>query len=80
VRRIAQQREEERREYIERFSAFADEGQFDAHVDYSRKRGLLEEVNLTAIAAAREAEAMRAAERALKPVRADGEISLQPAE
>ena len=53
VRRIAQQKESERQEFLERFSAFADEGQYDAHVDYSRKRGLLEEVNVTAIAAAR---------------------------
>ena len=80
VRRIAEQREEERREFIERFSAFADEGQFDAHVDYKRKRGLLEEVNLTALAAEREADAMRAAERALKPARADGVIALTPAD
>ncbi|HEX6835855.1 MAG TPA: type II secretion system secretin GspD, partial [Polyangia bacterium] len=80
LRRIALQKEEERREFIERFSAFADEGQFDAHVDYSRKRGLLEEVNLTAQAAEREAEALRAAEHALKPARVDGAISLAPAD
>ena len=80
LRRIAEQREEERREFIERFSAFADEGQFDAHCDYSRKRGLLEEVNLTALAAEREAAALRAAERALKPAKLDGPISLAPVE
>ncbi len=80
IRRIAEQKEQERREFIERFSAFADEGQFDSHVDYRRKRGLLEEVNQTAVAAEREGEALRAAERALKPKRADGLISLAPAD
>ncbi|MCU1276712.1 MAG: ral secretion pathway protein, partial [bacterium] len=76
VRRIADRKEEERREFIERFSAFANEGQFEAHVDYGRKRGLLEEINLSAIAAQREADALHAAERALKPLRADGLIAV----
>jgi general secretion pathway protein D len=80
VRRIAQQKESDRREFIERFSAFADDAQYETHVDYKRKRGLLEEVNLTAQAAERESEALRAAERMLKPRRTDGEISLLPAE
>jgi len=80
VRRIEERREQERREFIERYSAFADEGQFDTHVDYRRKRGLLEEVNVTALAAEREADALRAAERALKPVRSDGPIALSPAD
>jgi general secretion pathway protein D len=79
VRRIAEQKEQDRREFIDRYSAFTDEGQFDSRVDYKRKRGLLEEINVTAIAAQREADAMRAAERALKPTRADGVIALEPA-
>jgi len=80
VRRIAQQKEQEQRDFLERYSAFADQAQYEAHVDYKRKRGLLEEVNLTAQAAEREAEALHAAERMLKPRRTDGEISLLPAE
>ena len=78
VRRIQERREAERREFIERFSAFGDASVFDAHVDYRRKRGLLEEINLTAQAAEREAVALRAAERVLKPRRADGVIALEP--
>jgi general secretion pathway protein D len=80
LRRIREQKEMERREFIERFSAFADEGQYEAHVDYRRKRGLLEEINVTAMASEREAEAVRAAERALRPKRADGPIALEPAD
>jgi general secretion pathway protein D len=80
LRRIREQKEEERREFIERFSAFADEGQYEAHVDYRRKRGLLEEINVTAVAAETEAEAVRAAERALRPRRPDGAIALEPAD
>ena len=80
VRRIEERREQERREFIERYSAFADDGQFDTHVDFRRKRGLLEEVNVTAQAAEREADALRAAERALKPAHTDGVIALEPAD
>src|SRR5262249_19021240 len=80
IRRIAEQKECDRREFIERFSAFKDEGQFETRVDYQRKRGLLEEMNQTAIAAEREGEALRAAERALKPPRTDGAISFAPAQ
>ncbi|MDB4965510.1 MAG: ral secretion pathway protein [Myxococcales bacterium] len=79
LRRIQERKEAERREFIERYTAFTDQGQYDAHVDYTRKRGLLEEINLTAEAAALDAEAQRAAERALKPRRADGAIALEPA-
>lgn len=78
LRRIQERKEAERREFIERFTAFADNGQYDAHVDYHRKRGVLEEINLTAQAAALDADAQRAAERALKPLRADGPIALEP--
>jgi general secretion pathway protein D len=79
VRRIQQQREEERREFLERFSAFADD-KYEAHVDYRRKRGVLEEINVSVLAAGREAEALRAAERALRPRRPDGLIALEPME
>jgi general secretion pathway protein D len=78
LRRIQQRKEEERRDFIERFSAFADESRYDTHVDYRRKRGLLAEINVTADGAAREAEAVRAAERQLKPRPAEGVIALEP--
>ncbi len=79
VRRIQERRECERREFIERYTAFSD-ASFDPHVDYRRKRGLLEEINVAAGAAERDAEAVRAAERMLKPRRPDGVIALEPAE
>jgi general secretion pathway protein D len=79
LRRIQQQKEEERREFLDRYSAFSGGG-YEEHVDYRRKRGLLEEVNLSAQAAEREAEALRAAERQLRPRRVDGPIAFEPAE
>jgi general secretion pathway protein D len=79
VRRIQQQKEDERREFLERYSAFGDD-HYEAKVDYRRKRGVLEEINVSAQAAARDAEALRAAERALKPRRPDGPIALVPAD
>jgi general secretion pathway protein D len=78
LRRIQERKEAERRDFIERFSAFSDDGQYEAKVDYRRKRGLLEEINVTALAAAREAEAVQAAERALRPKRVEGVIALEP--
>jgi general secretion pathway protein D len=80
VRRIQERKECEQREFLERFSAFADESQYEAHVDYRRKRGLLEEINQTAMAAARDADAVHAAERVLKPTRVDGPIAFEPAD
>jgi general secretion pathway protein D len=73
-RRIAERKEAERREFIERWSAFKDDSAYETHVDYARKRGLLEEINQTYLAAAREAEAVRAAERALKKPPSEGEV------
>jgi general secretion pathway protein D len=72
LRRIHRKREDERREFMERWSAFKDEAVYEAHVDYRRKRGLLEEINQTAKAAELEAAAVRKAERTLRP--ADGPI------
>jgi general secretion pathway protein D len=78
LRRIHQQRESDRREFLEHFSAFKDSN-FEAHVDYKRTRGLLAEINASAGAAEVEAEALRAAERQLRPRATDGPIALEPA-
>jgi general secretion pathway protein D len=78
LRRIHERKEAERREFLERYSAFAD-ANYEPRVDYRRKRGLLEEINVTAMNAAQDAAALRAAERALKPRRSDGPIALEPA-
>jgi hypothetical protein len=50
---------------LERYSAFRDEKDYEAEVDYRRKRGLLEEVNQTAHEAELEAVEMRNAEQML---------------
>jgi general secretion pathway protein D len=65
LRRVFERKIRERREFMERYSAFRDENDYDAQVDYRRKRGLLEEVNLTAKEAEAEAADMRAAEAAM---------------
>jgi general secretion pathway protein D len=62
LRRVFERKIRERREFMERWSAFRDEKDYDAQVDYRRKRGLLEEVNLAAHEAELEAADMRAAE------------------
>jgi general secretion pathway protein D len=62
LRRVFERKIRERREFMERYSAFRDDRDYEAEVDYRRKRGVLEEVNLTAIEAEKEAADMRAAE------------------
>jgi hypothetical protein len=74
LRRIFEQREAERREFIERCTAFSDESVYEASVDFKRKRGLLQEINLAALEAERQAEAMRHASRALKRAAIEGPI------
>src|SRR5262249_35823384 len=48
LKRIFEQKLRERREFIERYTAFHEQREFEAQVDYRRKRGLLEEINRTA--------------------------------
>ncbi len=74
LRRIFERKQAERREFVERFSAFADESVFDAHVDYRRKRGLLEEINRLAVDAEREAQALRDAQGKIRRRVVDGPI------
>jgi general secretion pathway protein D len=62
LRRIFERKLRERREFMERYSAFRDDRDYEAEVDYHRKRGLLEEVNRTALEAEEEAGEVRAAE------------------
>jgi general secretion pathway protein D len=45
LRRVAEKKMRERREFIERYSAVQDKADFDASIDYRRKRGMLEEIN-----------------------------------
>jgi len=78
LRRIFERKLRERREFMERYSAFRDERDFEAEVDYRRKRGLLEEINLTAVEAEREAADLRAAEAALRGRELDGVVEIGP--
>jgi len=76
LRRIFDRKMRERREFLERYSAFKDEQDFEAEVDYRRKRGVLEEINLSAIEAEREAIDLRAAEAALRARDIEGPIEV----
>ena len=48
LRRVADKKMRERREFIERFSANEDKARLEANIDYRRKRGMLEEINRSA--------------------------------
>ncbi len=45
LRRVAEKKMRERREFLERFSSLEDNATIEASVDYRRKRGMLEEIN-----------------------------------
>lgn len=77
LRRIFERKERERCEFVERMTAFRDQSAFEAHVDYRRKRGLLEEINLAARRAELDAAALRSAERALRKPPPDGPLAGQ---
>jgi general secretion pathway protein D len=62
LRRVFERKIRERREFMERYSVFRDDRDYEAQVDYRRKRGLLEEINLTGLEAEKEADELRAAE------------------
>ncbi len=74
LRRIFERKLRERCEFMERYSAFRDENDYESEIDYRRKRGLLEEINRAALEAEEEAAEVRAAEAALRGRDADGEI------
>jgi general secretion pathway protein D len=65
LRRVFERKIRERKEFLERYSAFQDERDYEAEIDYHRKRGFLEEINQTAIEAEKEAAELRAAEEAM---------------
>jgi general secretion pathway protein D len=74
LRRISDRKESERREFLERYTAFTDDAAYDRNIDWRRKRGLLEEINLTARRAEVEAQAVREAQRALRKIPKDGPV------
>jgi general secretion pathway protein D len=48
LRRVAEKKMRERREFIERYSNAEDKASFEGNIDYRRKRGMLEEINRAA--------------------------------
>ena len=65
LRRVFERKLRERREFLERYSAFRDDRDYEAEIDYHRKRGLLEEINRAAREAEEEAADVRAAQTRL---------------
>lgn len=77
--RVFERKQRERREFIEAYTAFADDRDVIAPVDYTRKRGALEEINRTAVEAEREMIELRAAEQSLNRDFIDsGPVELPP--
>ncbi len=60
LRRVAEKKMRERREFIERFSTLEDRVELDKDFDFHRKRGMLEEINRTVRDVEQEEDALRA--------------------
>jgi general secretion pathway protein D len=76
LRRIFQKKMDERREFIERYTAFS---QYDpeAVIDYRHKHGLLEDINRTAREAEEEAAMLRAVRKQISAID-EGPVELPP--
>lgn len=59
LRRVVEKKMRERREFMERFTAFRDDFRFDAELDYSKKRGMVEQINRTVREIEQEERAIR---------------------
>ena len=73
LRRIFERRNDERREFMERYTAFRD-ANWEPRVDYRTKRGLLVEIDASALEAEREATAVQKAKKLLRPRATEGPI------
>ena len=79
LQRIFERKTRERREFIEAYASFSDGRDVVGPIDYTRKRGALEEINRTAVEAEREMVELRAADQSLNHEVIDaGPIELPP--
>jgi general secretion pathway protein D len=77
LKRIFERKLRERREFLERFTSFKEGREFEAHIDYRSKRGLLEEINRTAREADEE-QALMERIRQLQSQEEEGPVELPP--
>ena len=79
LQRIFERKTRERREFIDAYASFSDDRDVVGPIDYTRKRGALEEINRTAVEAEREMVELRAADQSLNREVIDaGPIELPP--
>ncbi len=72
LQRIFERKTRERREFIEAYGSFTNEKELIGPIDYTRKRGALEEINRTAVEAEREMVELQAADQSLNREVVDG--------
>ena len=77
LRRIYEKKLRERREFIETYTAFKDR-EFEANIDYRRKRGLIEEINKAVMQAEEDDRLLREAEESLRSTEFRGPVQLPP--
>jgi general secretion pathway protein D len=77
--RIFERKTRERREFLEAYATFSDERDLVGPIDYTKKRGALEEINRTAVESERELVELRTAEQSLhREVVDSGPVELPP--
>ncbi len=75
LRRIYEKKLRERREFIETYTAFKDR-EFEANIDYRRKRGLIEEINKAVMQAEEDDRLLREAEDSLRSTEFRGPVQM----
>ena len=75
LRRIYEKKLRERREFIETYTAFKDR-EFEANIDYRRKRGLIEEINKAVMQAEEDDRLLREAEESLRSTEFRGPVQM----
>src|SRR5262249_21228095 len=75
LKRVFERKRAERREFLERFTAFQARRDFEAGIDYRRKHGLVEEINTTAREADEEAR-LRERIKAAQQIEEQGPVEL----
>ena len=75
IQRIFEQKVAERREFIRAYSSFASE-EFTTHIDYRRKRGLIEEINKSIQNADEDERLLEEAQQAKQHMGQEGPVEL----
>jgi general secretion pathway protein D len=80
IKRIFDRKMRERREFLRNYSSFTDDRSFEPDIDYTRKTGLIEDINRTVRRADEDEQMLREADAQRGGGAIDGPVEVGPAE